>query len=122
MIDVPALRQLHGVGRPVFTWSRLFCCIIGFGALVVFGSAVAWGATLQERLENATVVREFDAEGAHVRQFEVAQDLVVLQLWKRDSTVIVAYDLNGAERFRFGLRNAPNRRLGPVEVSEDGTT
>jgi hypothetical protein len=78
--------------------------------------------TLQQRLESAKVLREFNTEGAEVHQFKTAKDLVVFLLWKTDSSVVVAYGLDGTRRFRFGLPDTGFRRLLWFDVSDDGST
>ena len=97
-------------------------CFIGVGlsallTLSAVGRAIAADTSLEKRLASATVLQEFNTEGAHIRQVLGAQNLAVLELWKSDSTIVAAYDLNAKQRFRIA-----GKHLGPVSVSEDGST
>lgn len=84
-------------------------------------------ATLQQRLESGTVLREFDTEGAYVRQFKLAKDCVAFLLRETDSSVAVVYSLNGATRFRRAAWNGNEKEsiyagLGDLKLSDDGST
>ena len=97
-----------------------FCAVWSATSLTV-GCAVAADTSLKQRLASAVVLQEFNTEGAFVQQSQVAQNLVVLQLRKPDSTIVVGYNLNGKQRFRLSLGDA-SCWLGQMRLSEDGST
>lgn len=100
----------------------LWLCLPLVAFLAGSGLGADKGTSLQQRLESAKVLRVFNTEGAKIQQFKVTKDLVAFLLWKKDSSVVVAYGLDGTRRFRFGLPDAGDRSLCWFGVSEDGST
>jgi hypothetical protein len=110
------------------TFSLLAARTVGCGilaaAILRFGPSACGAATLAERLEKARVVREFNTEGARVWRVVTAKDLVGFVLHRKDSSLAVVYDLNGVQRFRFGIPEGLGeyRQIQGLALSGDGST
>jgi hypothetical protein len=114
--------------RMVAWWAGVLCLLLLVLPLHPGPTfAAKKGATLQQRLESAKVVREFSTEGAKVRGFKTAKDCVAFVLDEADSSVAVVYGLDGTRRFRLAAWNGrPEdsifRGLSIATPSDDGST
>jgi len=106
-------------------WLRLFggaCAGLGMIAILSLAGGVP-GMTLQNRIRNAKVLREFHTEGARIWRVVAVNDLVGFVLHKSDSSLALVYELDGSQRFRFGIPlDSTEHQIQGLQISEDGST
>jgi len=95
---------------------------LGLGLLVLASICVAESATLQERIEKATVLRRLNMEGLTIRESRVVGDLGVLLAPKTDSAIVLGYRSGGMRCFRFAVPTRGAVSCYLHEVSGDGST
>ncbi len=122
MINVPRLRRVRQVAGFCSAWQILCLAVIGLSVLVVFDSAMAEEASFQEKLKNATILNNFETDGAYVKQVKVAQNRISFLLWKEDSSIVAVYDLDGCLIFRKATLPKNNGKFTGVDLTRDGNT
>ncbi|HUU46426.1 MAG TPA: hypothetical protein VM118_11910 [Acidobacteriota bacterium] len=102
----------------------LHVAVSGLLALILSpaNSPEAEGTGLRHRIETASVLREFNTHGAHVRRVRLAEDHVAFELIGQDSSLVLVYEVGGQIRFRHGAPNDDEPGLAGFEVSSDAST
>lgn len=98
--------------------------LAGWIVVLLAGPSCALGdaASLEQRIENASLELEFDNEGGHVIHAKVSDGALGMIIWKPDSSVALGFDSVGNRLFRISTRDAGHRRLKWVEMSDDAST